>query len=339
MESQERVEETFHGVHGATDPAARAQFRPNRGPRRQSVDGMAKVGWWRTLGRAALRWNADDAFKHAAAISYYSLFSLAPVTLGALTVAGLIFGRDAARGQFHSEMVQLVGPQSAHIIETMSVSTAYQNRSAAATAAGLIVLFFGATSVFMQLQVSLNEIWGVVARPSRSGWAVVAAQRLLSFAMVLSVGFLLLISLVLNTALEAVLRHSEIFRAPGWVVRAGNFAVALGVITVVFALLFKVLPDVRQRWSSVWQGAFITALLFSLGRLLIALYLSHSTVASIFGAAGSLVALLVWIYYSSAILFFGAEFIRAHHDARGLPVEPKPSAVQVRRVLVEPAAR
>jgi membrane protein len=296
---------------------------------------MEKPGWLKVLGRAGVRWYADDAFKHAAAISFYSLFSLGPITLGALTVAGLLFGRDAARGQFHDEMVQLVGPQSAGAIESMALTTAYQHRSAAVTTVGLLVLFFGATSVFIQLQASLNEIWGVVTRPSRNSWALMAAQRLLSFAMVLSVGFLLLISLVLNTALEAVLQRSEVFDAPDWLVRMGNFAVALALITALFALLFKILPDVRQHWPSVWRGAFVTALLFSLGRLLIALYLNHSTVASVFGAAGSLVALLVWIYYSSAILFFGAEFIRAHHDAQGQPVQPKPSAALVRRELVD----
>ena len=296
---------------------------------------MAKVGWWNVLGKAAVRWNADDAFKHAAAISFYSLFSLAPITLGALTVAGLIFGRDAARGQFHAEMVQLLGSQSAQTIEAMALSTAYQRRGGFATAIGLLVLFFGATSVFIQLQASLNEIWGVALRPRRSSWALLLAQRLLSFAMVLSVGFLLLISLVLNTALETVLHYSEVSHSPSWLLRLGNFVVALAVITALFALLFKVLPDVRQHWPSVWQGAFVTAVLFSLGRLLIALYLSHSTVASVFGAAGSLVALLVWTYYSSAILFFGAEFIRARHGAQGLPVRPKAGAVLVRRELVE----
>ena len=206
----------------------------------------------------------------------------------------------------------------------------------AATAVGLGILLVGATTVFGQLQASLNDIWSVTAKPGRSGWAVMIAQRLISFAMVLTVGFLLLSSLVLTTAITAAANAGQGWMpvAP-WVWRGADLAAGLVLVTVLFALLFKVLPDVRVHWREAWLGAFVTAVLFNLGRFLIALYLGHSTIASIYGAAGSLVALLIWIYYSCAILFYGAEYVRAHRQDRGLPVELKETAVLVRREIVE----
>ena len=204
------------------------------------------------------------------------------------------------------------------------------------TVMGLILLVIGATTVFGQLQGSLNEVWGVTSMPSRSGWVVMIMQRLISFAMVITVGFLLLTSMVLSTALTAAVAVAQGYTpiSPA-VLHAADLAIGLAIITLLFALLFKVLPDVIIRWSEAWVGAFVTALLFTLGRFVIALYLGHSTIASSYGAASSLVALLIWIYYSCAILFYGAEFIRAHRLNRGETVEPKKTAVLVKREIVE----
>ena len=194
----------------------------------------------------------------------------------------------------------------------------------------------GATTVFAQMQDSMNAIWGVTAKPSRSGWIVLLVQRLISFAMVLTIGFLLLTSLILSTALTAAIHVTEVYWAvPPWVLRGVDLGLGLVVITLLFALLFKVLPDVKVSWREVWLGAFITAVLFSVGRLLIAMYLGYSTIASAYGAAGSLVALLMWIYFSCAILFYGAEFIRAYRLSHGSPVVPKETAVRVRREIIE----
>lgn len=288
------------------------------------------------LGSAAKSWNEDGAFKHSAAVSFYTLFSLAPITIIALGIAGFFFGKEAATKQFSAQMNQLVGKASAEMIQTAVASSEPQTHGWASTAVGVALLILGATTVFGQLQDSLNSIWKVKAKPSRSGWVVMLITRLISFAMVLTVGFLLLISLILTTALSALVQMaSGRFSIPPQLLQAADLVIALGVISVLFAMVFKIMPDVRLRWHEVWLGAFGTAVLFSVGRVGIALYLSHSTVASVYGAAGSLVALLVWVYYSCAILFFGGEFIRAYCAAKNVDVLPKKTAVRVREEIVE----
>jgi membrane protein len=295
--------------------------------------------WLKILLDAGKAWNSDNAFKHSAAVSFYTLFSLAPITIIAVGVAGIFFGKEIAQKQFSTQITQLVGQASAEVIQKAMEANALEEKGWVSTIVGVALLVLGATTVFGQLQGSLNDIWGVMAKPSRSGWVVMIVQRLISFAMVLTVGFLLLTSLVLTTALTAAVTLAKGWFpvAPG-VLRGADLTVGLAVITVLFALLFKVLPDVRVRWKEVWLGAFVTAVLFTLGRFLIALYLGHSTIASSYGAAGSLVALLIWIYYSCAILFFGAEFIRAYRLNHGVAVQPKETAVLVKKEIVETTA-
>jgi membrane protein len=292
--------------------------------------------WLKIPIAAARGWNEDNVFKHSAAVSFYTLFSLAPITIIAVGVAGIFFGKEAATKQFSEQMSQLVGKASAQVIQKAMEASALEDSGWVATAVGIGILMLGATTVFGQLQDSLNAIWGVTAKPNRRGWTVMIMQRLISFAMVLVVGFLLLSSLVLTTVLTAAVTLIQGWMpvAP-WVLRGADLVVGLALITVLFALLFKVLPDVRVCWREVWRGAFVTAVLFSFGRFLIALYLGHSAISSTYGAAGSLVALLIWIYYSCAILFYGAEYIRAHRLDDGLQVEPKETAVLERREIVK----
>ena len=292
--------------------------------------------WLNILFTAGKNWNADNAFKHSAAVSFYTLFSIAPITLIAVGLAGFFFGQEVATQQFNTQITQLMGKESAELIQKAMVASAVEGKGWIKTVFGIVLLIIGATTVFAQLQDSLNAIWGVIAKPSRSGWIVLLVQRLISFAMVLTVGFLLLTSLVLSTAVTALIHFAEPWLSvPTWLLRGTDLTVGLVIITVLFALLFKVLPDVKVSWREVWLGAFVTAVLFSIGRFLIALYLGHSTIASTYGAAGSLAALLIWIYYSCAILCYGAEFIRAYRLDRGSPVEPKETAVLVRREIVE----
>jgi membrane protein len=292
--------------------------------------------WLKVLISAGKNWNSDNAFKHSAAVSFYTLFSLAPITIIAVGMAGVVFGKEVAQKQFSAQMSQLIGQSSADVIQQAMAASELKEKGWMSTAIGIGLLIVGATTVFGQLQDSLNAIWGVTAKPSRHGWMVIIVQRLISFAMVLTVGFLLLTSLVLSTALTAAIDlTSGWLSVPPWALHSADLLVGLVVITVLFALLFKVLPDVEVRWKEVWRGAFITAVLFSIGRFLIALYLGHSTIASTYGAAGSLVALLIWIYYSCAILFYGAEFVRAYRAVHDLPVTPKSTAVLVRREIVE----
>ncbi|ATC66011.1 ribonuclease BN [Nibricoccus aquaticus] len=297
---------------------------------------MPMQRWDRILFRAGKSWFDDDVFKHSAAVSFYTLFSLAPITIIAVWVAGFFFGQEAASGQLSDQISQLVGKEGSKVIEDAVAASRPENTSWFSMAAGFVVLLIGATTVFGQLQESLNEIWGVMTKPNRNGFVVLLVRRLISFAMVLTVGFLLLVSLVLTTAISSLVKFADSYMAVSPIVLQGvDLVVALGVITVLFALVFKFLPDVHLRWRDVWQGAFVTALLFSVGRLGISFYLSHSTVASTYGAAGSLVALLIWIYYSCAILFFGAEVTRAARENSGLNVQPKSKAVRVTRQIVE----
>lgn len=292
--------------------------------------------WPKIFITAGKNWTTDNAFKHSAAVSFYTLFSIAPITLIAVGVAGFFFGEEVATRQFSAQVSQLVGKESADLIHKTMEASAVEGKGWIRTVFGFSLLIVGATTVFAQMQDSLNAIWGVTAKPSRSGWLVLLMQRLISFAMVLTVGFLLLSSLILSTALTAAITLTEGWLAlPPWVLRSADLLVGLVIITVLFALLFKVLPDVKVGWREVWRGAFVTAVLFSVGRLLIALYLGQSTIASTYGAAGSLVALLIWIYYSCAILFYGAEFIRAYRLDGGAAVVPKETAVRVRREIME----
>jgi membrane protein len=293
--------------------------------------------WFKILFAAGKAWHDDNAFKHSASVSFYTLFSLAPITIIAVGVAGIFFGKDVATQQFTAQMTQLVGESSAEVIQKAMEASAVSHKSWISTIIGVVLLIIGATTVFGQLQESLNDIWGVTAKPSRSGWVVMIVHRLISFAMVLTIGFLLLTSLLITTVLTSFVNIYGSSFAPQ-MLKVADVGVSLVVITILFALLFKVLPDVKVRWRDVWLGGFFTAVLFTLGRYLIALYLGHSAIASTYGAAGSLVALLIWIYYSCAILFYGAEFVQAHREAHGLHVIPKETAVLVRKEVVEEPA-
>jgi len=289
---------------------------------------------FKVLLAAGKGWNDDNVFKHSAAVSFYTLFSLAPITIIAVSIAGFFLGRDMAAQQFAAEISELVGKDSDKMIQSTVQASETASKNWISTAIGVGVLLVGATSVFAQLQDSLNQIWGVKAEPARSGWMVMLFQRLISFGMVLTVGFLLLVSLVVSTVIQAMLHsaNGKLTVSPA-IAQGIDLVIALVVITALFAAFFKFLPDVVLPWRSIWGSAFLTAVLFSGGRFLIALYLGHSNVASVYGAAGSLVALLVWIYYSCAIMFYGVEFLRAGREEDGVPVKPKKTAVLVREQL------
>ncbi|MEO6874663.1 MAG: YihY/virulence factor BrkB family protein [Opitutaceae bacterium] len=289
------------------------------------------IKWSNLLWRAAKACIADNAFKHSAAVSFYTLFSLAPITIIAIKIMGIFLGDEIAARQFSAQVTGLVGQGSAEMIRAAAKASQAASTSGFSAAVGIALLAVGATTVFGQLQDSLNSIWKVKPKPRANGIIILLVRRVISFAMVLTIGFLLLVSLVLTTAIAAGLGmiHGHLGTNP-ILLKSVDFVASLVVITFLFALIFKVLPDVKLAWRDVWVGAFVTSILFGLGRYLIALYLDHSTVASIYGTAGSLVALLIWIYYSCAIFFFGAEFTRVHHLAlHGGSVRPKRSAVRV----------
>ncbi len=293
-------------------------------------------GWVTIWIKAAKSWNEDGAFAHSAAVSFYTLFSLAPITIIVLSIVGFFFGNEVATEQFTAQVSSLVGKGSAEMLQQTVAEAKPQSQGWISTAISVAMLLVGATTVFAQLQDALNGIWGVKTKPGRAGWLVLVMQRLISFAMVVTVGFLLLVSLILTTALTSFVHFIEArISLPAAFLQGAELLVSLGVVTVLFALMFKIMPDVQVEWRNIWRGAFVTAVLFSVGRLLIALYLKYSDVASVYGTAGSLVALLVWVYYSCAILFYGAEFTRALCERHGQRLKPKETAVLVHKEVIE----
>lgn len=272
-------------------------------------------GMWEGVTETFAEFWEDEPFEMSAALSFYTLLSLSPLLLVVVGVAGLVFGEDVVRGRILDEVQALVGEQGARTIRMVIDRTGLAAGGWLSTLVGLATLLFGATTVFVQLQSSLNRIWDVKAAPSKVKGAVLGflRQRLLSLAMVLAIGFLLLVSLTLNAALTAVdayLEHVVPDRATLW--RVLNSGVSFGLVTLLIAMMFKFLPDRRIHWRDVWFGAVITGLLLALGKYLIGLYLGQATFASVFGAAASVVIFMVWVYYASMILFFGAEVTQVY---------------------------
>ena len=258
---------------------------------------------------AVAAWIDDYAPSMGAALAYYTLFSIAPLLLIVISIAGLVFGADAARGQIFAELRELMGEDGAAAAQALLQSVNKPAQGVLGTIVGVVLLGVGAISVFGELQNALDRIWRAPGRAGSGGlWALVRA-RLLSFGMVLGIGFLLIVSLVASAAVAALGK----FATPlfgSWVVVAEllNLVVSFALVTVTFAMIYKIIPRVRIGWRDVWIGAAVTALLFAIGKSLIGLYLGHSAFASGFGAAGSLVVLLVWMYYSAQIFLLGAEF-------------------------------
>lgn len=281
-------------------------------------------------------WTTNDAFQHAGALAFYTLFSMAPLLIMLITVAGVAFGEEAARGEIAAQIDQLIGRQAAQAVEAAVRQSRIEEAGILPTMLGVVALLFGATTVFAQMQASLNRLWGVVARPSRSTIGVFLTTRLVSLGLVLLIGFLLLTSLLVSTIVSAVIRFAEDWvPVPSVVITAADLAISLFLATLLFAVIFKVLPDVRLRWRDMWQGGFVTAVLFVSGQSVISLYLTRTAPASTYGAAGSLVMVLLWVYYSSLILFFGAALTRAAIRMRGDRIVPKHTAVRVRMQVVE----
>ena len=265
--------------------------------------------WWPLVKGAATAWVADYAPSMGAALAYYSLFSLAPLLLIVISIAGLIFGQDAVRGEVFGQLQGLLGTDTALAIEGLLASVAKPAEGAASTAIGVVLLLVGATSVFGELQDALDRIWRAPVR-NRSGglWGLVRA-RLLSFGMILGIAFLLMVSLVFS-ALVAALGKLWSGAFGQWALLAHVFDLVFSftMTTGVFALIYKVMPRVSVKWRDVWLGAAVTSMLFTAGRTLIGLYIGRSNLASGFGAAGSLIVVLVWVYYSAQIFLLGAEF-------------------------------
>lgn len=264
---------------------------------------------WVLAKQAATAWVDDQAPSMGAALSYYTVFSLAPMLLIVLAVAGLVFGQDAARGALFGQLSGLMGADGAKAVEALLASVSKPAEGILATLTGLLVLLLGATSVFGELQDALDRIWRAPDRPAGGGLWNLLRTRMLSFGMILGIAFLLMVSLVVSAGVSALGKWwSPMFGGWELLAQGATFVFSLAVTTVAFAMIYKLMPRVQVRWHDVWIGAAVTALLFSLGRFLIGLYIGKSGVASGFGAAGSLVIVFVWVYYSAQIFLLGAEF-------------------------------
>lgn len=283
-------------------------------------------------------WSKDDVPRLGASLAYYTLFAVGPILLIAIAIAGTVYGPDAVRGQIVGEISGLIGRQGAEAVQTI-LQSAHQNRTGSvAVIIGTITLILGASGAFLELQHALNTIFRVKTDPKKSGLERLVLSRLRSFGVVVSIGFLLLVSLLVSAALSAL--SSRIERSPVGnpvLLQAINMVVTLAVMTLLFGLIYRLLPDVRLAWRDVWTGAFVTSLLFSIGKFLIGLYLGHSGVASSYGAAGSIVVLLVWVYYSAQVILLGAEFTRVYAEhRRGAP--PPPNNLARRDPTAHPSA-
>jgi membrane protein len=267
---------------------------------------------WSLLAETFSGWYEDRVPRLAAALAYYTVFALAPGLILIIALAGLLLGKTAAQGQIISQVEDLAGQAGAEAVRAAIESARNAGGSLLATGFGVVTLLFGLWGVFGELQDALNTIWGVTTRPGR-GVIGVITQRFWSFTMVVGIGFLLLVSLAASAWLAAVGKFfSRLLPFPVVVIETANVLLSFVVITFMFAVIYKLLPDVQIAWRNVWTGAAVTAVLFTIGKTLIGLYLGRSTVASVYGAAGSIIVILLWVYYSAQVVFLGAEFTKVY---------------------------
>lgn len=273
-------------------------------------------------------WQEDKASRLAAALAYYTIFSLAPLVIIILGLVGYIFGQEATSGYLVEQMQGLVGQEGAALIQTIIAGAAQPTSSIVATIIGLVTLLLGASGVFGQLQDALNTVWGVAPKPGLGIWGFLQT-RFLSFTMVLGIGFLLLVSLVLSAALSALDQFlvTLLSDASALALQLLNLVLSFGLVILLFAMIFKILPDVQIEWRDVWLGAAVTALLFSVGKFLLGYYLGRQSFGSTYGAAGSLLLILLWVYYSAQILLFGAEFTQVYTKRFGSGFRPAKNAI------------
>lgn len=272
----------------------------------------------------------EDCLKYSASLSYYTIFSIGPILVLMISLAGIFFGEDAIQGKVFSEMRGLVGTSAARQIQEVISNLKLSGKSNFALIASIITLVIGATTVFGDIQTSINRIWHVRAKPKR-GWVKLITDRLLSSSLVVGLGFLLMVTLVVNGIILAFTDRLQIYFPDITVffMNAVNFALSFGIIFILFGIIFRTLPDVKIEWKTVRTGALFTALLFIIGRYAIGLYLESSGTESTYGAAGALVLILLWVYYTAAILYFGAVYTRENAIANGIPIKPADYAVYV----------
>ncbi len=281
-------------------------------------------GIWKFVVEVIEKFIDDKAPKFGAALSFYTIFSLAPLLMIVIAVAGFIFGEAAAKGRIVTEIQDIMGREGAVIIQTALKNASYNQGGIIAVVISFVTILIGSTIFFVDIQESLNLIWKVKPKPGRGIIKGFLKDRLISFIMVLCSGFLLLVTLIISTIISSINNFvsEQFFEVPLYVLQVVNIIISFGIIFVLCMMVFKFLPNVQIKWKHVWVGALVTALLFGLGKYLIGLYLGTSSLSSTYGAAGSLVVFLLWIYYSSQILFLGAEFTQVYAEKYGEGIRP-----------------
>lgn len=295
--------------------------------------------WLRIFAAAGRNWSRSHAFSYAGALAFFTLFSLAPVMIIAVTIVGWVLGARVARERIAARIEETVGAEATGAIFRAVEQAQLDKADLIPAIVGVVAMLIGATTVFAQMQAALNIIWEVAPRPSRSSLWIFIKRRLLSLAVVLAIGFVLLVSLLINVALRSIMAFADHWLpVPETVMVALEIVFSITVITVLFAAMLRILPDVMLSWRDVLVGALLSAILFTVGSSLIVTYLALAAPASVYGAAGSLVLVLLWVYYSSLILLFGAALTRARLEARGGERVPRSTAVCMHTELLEDSA-
>jgi membrane protein len=291
---------------------------------------------WKVTMRSFKGFSEDKIPKYSAALAYTTVFSFGPLLVVIIFLCSIFFGQEATQGKIYDQMVQFVGQDAALQLQTIIKNASLSNKGTLAAVIGIITLLLGATAVFAEIQDSVNSIWGLKAKPKKGLWKMLR-NRFLSFSVVVSLGFLLLVSLAVSTILEGLSDKLKASFPDVTVVLFYilNLLISFVVITALFAFIFKVLPDAKTKWRDIWPGALASGILFMIGKFAISFYIGRSNVGSTYGAAGSLVILLLWVYYSAMILYMGAEFARAWSTHKGTSIHPNDYAVALKKVEVE----
>lgn len=291
---------------------------------------------WKVVVATFSGFISDNGLKLSASLAYYTVFSIAPLLILIISLISVFLGHDAIENRIYPQIVAFVGRPAALQIQEIIKNLQLSGKTGIAVISGVITLIIGATSMFLEIQDSINIIWRVKAKPKR-GWVKMLKNRILSFSLIISLGFLMLVSMIINIIILAISNRLQHF-LPGltvWLFNGINLALAFVVISTLFAIIFKFLPDVEIKWKDVRSGAIFTAILFMIGKYLIGLYIQYSAQSSTYGAAGSIIVILLWIYYTASILYIGAEFTQVYAEASGSVIQPADYAVHIEQTEIE----
>lgn len=291
---------------------------------------------WYLLKTTFLEFNEDNAIKLSAALSYYTIFALPPLLIIIITICGFFFGEEAVTGELYGQINRLVGHDAALQIQEAIKNVQLSDSNVFVTVFGVLMLLIGASGVFAEIQSSINFIWGLRAKPDK-GFKKFIQNRVMSFSMIVTVGFLMLVSLMMNATLDILNDQLELYlpQSTVYLFYVVNIIIVLLSITLLFALIFRTLPDGVIKWKDAFIGAGCTVVLFMMGKFAIGFYLGNSTIASVYGAAGSVIIILVWVYYSAIILYFGAEFTKVYAQSYGGKIAPNEYSVEIKKAIFE----